>query len=171
MTPSHLFTKVAGVTHDNADGTSRQTVIAACQLGEKLDLIHDDKNAYDPNAIEVRRASGEQLGYLSARLAGEVARDNARGYRYAAFVIGLTGGGWRWRGCNLLVIIGPPGTTDEETQTYLDQLARENTDVRIAALVKTRDREALAPRGRAGCGAAILIAILAVVATLILGRG
>jgi hypothetical protein len=70
-----FYTKVAGSTHRNKDGTSRKPIIAKCHVGEILELIHEPDNPVDPNAIRVCRKDGSQLGYLEDRLAGEIVRD------------------------------------------------------------------------------------------------
>jgi hypothetical protein len=70
--------KVAGVSYPNPDGTSRTSIIEQCAVFEVLNLHHEPNNEFDPNAIAVLTASGDQIGFLDARLAGEVARDCAR---------------------------------------------------------------------------------------------
>jgi hypothetical protein len=69
---THFFSKVVGVTHRNADGSSCQAIIKRCRLLEKLDLNHEDDNPADPNAARVCRENGEQIGYLREELAEEV---------------------------------------------------------------------------------------------------
>ncbi len=65
-------TKVAGVSHENRDGTQRQEIASRCQPGERLRLVAEPDNPVDPNAIKVVRANGEQLGYLKADLAARI---------------------------------------------------------------------------------------------------
>jgi hypothetical protein len=68
-----FYTKVAGVSHSNEDGSSRAHIIAKCKVFECLNLVWETENKFDPNAVAVRRVgTGEQLGYLEARLAAEV---------------------------------------------------------------------------------------------------
>ena len=80
----HFFSKVVGVTHRNTDGSDRQAIIAKCQPFETLDLVHEDENPVDANAIAVRRSNGDQLGYLPAPLAADIAASarNSEGYSY-----------------------------------------------------------------------------------------
>ena len=66
--------KVAGVTYENDDGSSRQGIIAKCVEGEELELIREPDNVYDPLATKVCRINGEQLGYVESDFAGNVAR-------------------------------------------------------------------------------------------------
>jgi hypothetical protein len=62
--PKSFFTKVAGVTFDNDDGSCRQRVIARCSVGENLTLVPDPGNRFDSSAVKVVRSNGEQLGFL-----------------------------------------------------------------------------------------------------------
>ncbi len=71
-----FYTKVAGASHQNDDGSSRTQIIKKCKEFECLNLIWEQDNKFDSNAVAVRRVpSGEQLGYLETRLAGEVVRE------------------------------------------------------------------------------------------------
>ena len=117
MAIKHFFTKVVGVTQGN-----RQQVLASLQQYESLDLEHEDDNPVDPNAVAVNRSNGQQLGYLNRDLAKEVATRNQQGYRYAVFVKDVTGGGDRNLGCNLLIVVSDPQSTDAEAQAYLNNL-------------------------------------------------
>jgi hypothetical protein len=120
-----MFTKVVGVTKNNPDGRNRQKIIGACCPLEKLKLEHEDDNPVDPNAVAVRRANGQQIGYLSAEIAAEVTRRSEQGYRHGAYITAITGGtkGKATRGVNLLLIIAEPGVGDREVQGYADQLS------------------------------------------------
>jgi HIRAN domain len=144
----HFFTKIAGVSHRNQNGTERQAIITRCRVGEPLTLTHEEDNPKDPNAVRVCRADGSQLGYLNAGLAEQVVRRSAKGYRFAVFIKNLTGGTARatTRGVNLLIVQADPGVSDQEAQDYADRFLSD-------------------PRpGRAGClgVVALLIAALAV---------
>jgi hypothetical protein len=55
---------VAGESYDNPDGTSRQSIIRRCRVGEPVQLIPDLDNQHDMLAVKVCRQSGEQIGYL-----------------------------------------------------------------------------------------------------------
>jgi len=86
-----FFTKVAGVTKENPDGTNRQDILKQCRVGEPLTLLRDPSNPHDPNAIKVFRLSGEQLGWLSAELATKMAPLLDGGYPIDAQISDLTG--------------------------------------------------------------------------------
>ena len=86
--------KVVGVSHKNPDGSSRQKIIGRCRVGERLFLIPEPANPYDPEAVKVCRQNGEQVGYLEAiRTAGEISRLIGRGGRAEAEIADIMGGG------------------------------------------------------------------------------
>lgn len=70
-----FYAKLAGVTFPNVDGTKRLPVVRICRVGEVLLLTPDDSIVGHPGAVAIHRSTGGQLGYLDARLAGEVRRD------------------------------------------------------------------------------------------------
>ena len=76
-----FYSQVHGITHRNADGTSRQKIISKCRLGETLDLVLEPTNRHDPDAIRICRRNGEQLGYWSGS-DGEMAEDLRAGKRF-----------------------------------------------------------------------------------------
>lgn len=55
---------VAGVNYNNPDGTSRQSEIAHCKVGEILMLRRELANPHDSHATAVYRLRGRQIGYL-----------------------------------------------------------------------------------------------------------
>ena len=109
----HFFTKVAGVSFVNTDGSSRQKIIARCHVGERLDLIREPYSRYDPEgAIRVMRRNHEQLGYIPAYVSrgGEpdgLAAQMDLGWPYRCRIADITGGGDFWLGVNIEI-------TDEE---------------------------------------------------------
>lgn len=105
-----FYTKIAGATHRNSDGSDRQQIIPRCQKGERVHLIREPDNPYDPFAVKVVRASGEQLGYLPSEVAGNergagwsVARKIDRGVTCIAQIANITGGRGRPYGANLQI--------------------------------------------------------------------
>jgi hypothetical protein len=100
--PSSFFTTIAGVTHNG-----RQRIVARCSVGERLLLVRDPTNRYDPGAIKVMRLSGEQLGFIPAHVSrggdpSGLASQMDRGDKYGCRIKDLTGGG---EGMNLGVNI------------------------------------------------------------------
>ena len=62
-TPYSYSTKIAGVTFDNPNGTSRQSLIQGLRKREQLKLVDCSSTEY-PEAIGVFNMSSEQLGFL-----------------------------------------------------------------------------------------------------------
>jgi hypothetical protein len=65
--------KVVGVTRHNHDGSDRQVIAAECRQGEELVLRREPDNPQDKNAVAVFRENGDQVGYLSASVAEQLA--------------------------------------------------------------------------------------------------
>jgi single-stranded-DNA-specific exonuclease len=99
-----LFTKVAGVSRANDDGSDRQQVL---QDWRTLQLVRDPDNPYDKNAVKVCLATGRQLGFLSGELAADLAPKIDKGKRIEAVITEVTGGPEEGKtlGCNLKVLI------------------------------------------------------------------
>lgn len=67
------YTKVAGVRYQNDDtGEERQEIISRSFEGEKVMLVPDELNPFDPDAVKVVRLNGEQIGFLNTDLAMEI---------------------------------------------------------------------------------------------------
>lgn len=67
------YTKVAGVRYQNDDtGEERQEIISRTREGEKVMLLPDELNPFDPDAVKVVRLNGEQIGFLNTDLALEI---------------------------------------------------------------------------------------------------
>lgn len=99
--PTSFYSKVRGVSRRNPDGSDRQTIASKCRRGEKLILVREPDNPRDRNAVKVMRRGGflsgeQQLGYLSAEVAEEIAPLLDRGERVEAEVTEVTGGGGGW---------------------------------------------------------------------------
>lgn len=78
--------KLVGVSFLNDNGSSRQDALAGCHPREFLVLRFQPTNRYDPNAIEVLRQDGSQIGHLNKRLAGEITRSLERGEVWGAVI-------------------------------------------------------------------------------------
>jgi hypothetical protein len=120
----YFHAKVVGVSNINADGTSRQAVITKCHPREILRLKHDKENAFDPNAVAVLRSTGEQLGYLDADLAAEVAprMDDGRQYIPVIKAIRSDGVASHSRGVLLILIVAKPGIPMEEIRAFTKEV-------------------------------------------------
>lgn len=91
-----FYTKVVGVSFEG-----RQDFIRTLTSGSPLLLRREPDNPHDPHAIKVTTASGEQIGYLSARVAARLAPSIDSGARYTTTVSQVTGGGERHQGVNV----------------------------------------------------------------------
>ena len=78
--------KAAGVTWDNADGSSRQTIARGLSEYDELELRPEPNNPFDKNAIALFTQDGLQVGYLEGRVAGEVTRRMNTGGSARCFV-------------------------------------------------------------------------------------
>ncbi len=85
-----IYSKLAGVTHHNADGTSRQEVIAElCYQGQTL-LLMREPNQYSYENIGVYVAY--QVGYVNPELARELSPLLDQGVPVEARITDITGG-------------------------------------------------------------------------------
>jgi len=57
MEARQFHLRVAGVSY-------RQDVVRRCSVGERLKLVPEPTNKFDPKAVMVCRLNGEQLGYI-----------------------------------------------------------------------------------------------------------
>jgi hypothetical protein len=87
-----LHSKVVGVTRHNHDGSDRQEIAQACRGGERLTLRREPDNPQDANAVAVVRGNGDQVGYLSAGVAEQIAPLLDAGAPITAVVSEVTGG-------------------------------------------------------------------------------
>ncbi|MBU2591430.1 MAG: hypothetical protein KKC21_05360 [Nitrospinae bacterium] len=91
-------TKVAGVTHNNSDGTSRQDILRKCTNGEYILLQRDYDNAFDEYAITVLRETKEQIGFIPRHVAfrhpamNDLAPHVDQGGEVNARIVALIGG-------------------------------------------------------------------------------
>jgi hypothetical protein len=74
---SYTFhTRVAGVTFKNKDGSSRQKIIKNnCEVGQMVDLIHEEDNQYGKNAIKICLQTGESIGYIPNTASCNILKD------------------------------------------------------------------------------------------------
>ena len=98
-----FHTKVVGVTFNNENGTSRQTIIKACKPGDDVIFKPTPTKEY-PDSVGVFNAIGKQLGNLNAELASELKNQYSKN-PMSVTVSNVTGGGDYNYGCNLHVVI------------------------------------------------------------------
>jgi hypothetical protein len=103
-----VYTKVAGISYRNPDGSSRQNIARRCSPGERIVLQPEPDNPYDSHAVAVLRENGDQLGYVPAdRLAEELSRWIPEERQIECIVTDVTGGesGKPTLGVNLRITI------------------------------------------------------------------
>lgn len=114
-----FYSKLAGVTGDNEDGRSRQSLIRKFASKEEvLILEREPDNSYDLNAIAAYVIPlddpwGEdqyKVGFLSSKVAAELAPLMDSGYQVVCSVTDVTGGeeGKESIGVNILLTIFTP---------------------------------------------------------------
>ncbi|HET9177450.1 MAG TPA: HIRAN domain-containing protein [Terriglobia bacterium] len=102
----HYIVRVAGVSHQNDDGTSRQEILARCKVPELLELRRQPNHRHDKNAVQVLRQNGEMLGFIPRDEAAIMAPELDKGRRYVALLTALDGGSGqkRFRGAGVLIV-------------------------------------------------------------------
>lgn len=99
--------KLAGLTWPNPDGSSRQEIARTLSVYDELYLIPEPDNAFDKHAVAVFSPAGDQVGYLEARLARDLAHRGERGGKARCFVralrsrgdvVGVSFGLLHWQG-------------------------------------------------------------------------
>ena len=105
-----FYSKVAGDSHLNPDGSSRQYFISQCQANQAFMLRPEPHNRYSKHAIAVHLQSGQQLGYLPDETAAKLMDDIKAGRPVLCLVSEITGGdaqaGKSYYGMNLLLVLG-----------------------------------------------------------------
>ena len=101
-----IFSKVAGVSHLNANRTSRQKIIREeLRAMGRLLLRREPDNKFDPNAVVVLSEAHDQIGYLQERLAGEVAESLRGGCVWECWVSEVTSGGARKKAYGVNIVL------------------------------------------------------------------
>jgi hypothetical protein len=98
-----IHTKVAGVTFQNDDGTSRQAIVKSLRPGEQLFLRHVPIPGH-PEAMQVITYKGQQVGHLPSGM-GKNALKWFKEYTVYVYVTEITGGTQDkpTRGCNIVL--------------------------------------------------------------------
>ena len=100
---SDFYSRVAGITHENDDGTSRQDIIQTCKIGDKLFMQPAPFGKFK-NATKLYTEDDKQIGWLTERVAGEFFNflsDNK--YKFCIEITEITGGDYDKTnlGCNI----------------------------------------------------------------------
>lgn len=67
-----IDTKVVGVSKPNANGSSRQQIIAGVNEGDPVKLEPEPDNPYDRGAVKVLTLHGLQIGYIKKEVAPQI---------------------------------------------------------------------------------------------------
>ena len=130
----HTFSKVAGVTFANDDGSDRQTIIARCRIGERLVFRQDPDNGFSPFATAVLRTNGAQLGYVPEHLAERICEELEDGFKVFGLLKDLTGGtsDGPTRGVNFIVFFVAQDVPSDELDRYAKSVVdSDKADERI----------------------------------------
>jgi hypothetical protein len=102
----HYVIRVAGVSHQNDDGSYRQEILSRCKPGEMRRLLRQPGHRHDKNAVQVLRQNGEMLGFIPKNEARLMAPEMDRGRRYVAVLTTLDGGhgSKRLRGAGIVIV-------------------------------------------------------------------
>jgi single-stranded-DNA-specific exonuclease len=104
-------TNIVGVSFEG-----RQALLKCLEDGDRLCIVHEPMNEYDPNARAVYYRNA-RLGYLSRYIAEDLDPNTT----YMSKVIRLTGEGYPNQGVDICV-----ATSDTEIESFL--LEEENAD-------------------------------------------
>ena len=120
-----LHTKIAGLTHENPDGTSRQFIIEQCRPYERVSLEHDPENEHDENAVKVMHGDGSQIGFIPAHLAEEFAAKRKRGFTFDAYIDEIFEGDDELLFAGLTVFVISPECRGTDAQEFIKRTIRE----------------------------------------------
>lgn len=81
---------VAGLSHLNSDGTSRQNYLLFCKVGQEMMLVRDGRNPYDPYAVKVCNENGQQIGFIPQVMTRDFAPRLDRGEGYSVVIKEIT---------------------------------------------------------------------------------
>jgi hypothetical protein len=116
-----FHSKIAGISHENDDGSSRQSIASSCRSGEPLILIRDRGNKYSADAIMVLRSNGQQLGFIREELAEDLTPFIDSGTTLGAEITEITGGGPdEYVGVNILIFEIAGLTTRSQSRPAAD---------------------------------------------------
>jgi len=96
------YSKIAGVTHKNADGTDRQKIIKKCKESDVLQLQREPNNQYDEKAIAIYQKK-YQIGYVTKNFSETLSPLMDNGSELFAEISEITGGGQTDYGCNIKI--------------------------------------------------------------------
>lgn len=94
-----MYSKIAGVTFEG-----RQKIVGNLAVGQRLKLVREPNNPYDPNAIAIKTEDSQHLGYINKKLASAIAPEMDSGVKFRASVSSVTGGNGKNYGINIEIV-------------------------------------------------------------------
>ena len=158
MEARQFHLRVAGVTHSNKDGVSRQSIIERCVPGEELRLVPEPDNPVDKKAVMVCRLNGEQLGYI------QHGRCTKKMFNYGCWLSSIDRvEGTKTYGCGLLFIDADPDTI----ATWRQRIAEgQQAALRAAGVVGDQEQEHRAQQASGSNMGAIIFGLVFVLVVL-----
>lgn len=182
--PEFIKTKVAGVSHNNEDGESRQKLIKKfLNDGDELKLQREPDNEYDRNAVEVygyREVDLDdnetdflfKIGYLGGHIAEQVGPAMDGGQLVQASVLEVTGGEeGKSLGVNIIVLIHSPEETAQVIQERIRKQAAEEANQKIqpqSAPMPQKIKPSLPARRKASTKGEWIILVVSIFIAIIL---
>lgn len=149
---------VAGESHANSDGSSRQGELRRCHRNELVTLVREPDNPYDGDAVAVISARGVQIGYVSSK-ASWIAEAIDDGREVRARIDSINSGDSGLLGAVLWI-----GTDKDARDIEAKAVQPRSASDHAAQLHSIADRAPAAPAKKPanGCIAAIIATIVVV---------
>lgn len=110
------YSKIAGTTYGN-----RQAYLSRLRAGQKLRVIREYNNQYDPDAVALYNG-GDMVGYIKSTISSKISRLLALGHTVNVEVAQVTGGGSYNYGANIRIVtdapLDPVQTNDVSRPSY-----------------------------------------------------
>lgn len=100
---------IAGTSHNNADGVSRQKILARMQQWEAIDVVPEPANPHDANALSIVGGMG-QIGYVPQTQAAAICRLIDCGWVPLAKLSALYGGNGKSYGAKATIQLAQPAS-------------------------------------------------------------
>lgn len=168
-----IRTKAVGVTRRNDEGTSRQDIIEGLTSCDQLELIRDQYNEHDENAVEVHDPTWGQIGFIKRDLAAKIAPLMDEDVPIEAIVLDVTGGDGTNLGVNIELRIYDGDTPEDHDRRRALQRQREEElamQARRATAYAAEQRRQKEDEARAAIqgGVMLLILLACIVASIVL---
>lgn len=167
--PFSFSSKIAGVTFDNPDGTSRQSLVKTLRIREKLNLTDCSSPEY-PEAIGIFNCASEQLGFLPKEDAQYVRLLN-KDIKSLTCLVRSVGRTHDYKPYGVQIVVG------ESYQAASDLLNKLEKPVSYSSYTSTAstttsysyssDNMTNTKDGRSGCALPLIVGIIITVAVMV----